>query len=234
MSLSDEADGTMNAGGSGRVSTESVRRGAHGHERSLDEELYAVTKRKRWSIDSGTSRVEASANFVLPFEPKKGPERDFRAALRESLKGMPVTPDAGITATFAGYARKGSDLENLLLYNVGTSALGSLTTGGVHLEWDRTRQPERRYVYAPGLPNGLRYWTEGDEVARFQVELDQPSTWNCSKVWWATKQSGIDGVQESLAGPLYFQCVLSGPEGVNIAARMKPLLDGVLSAMHCH
>ena len=142
---------------------------------------------------------------------------------------------AGRSVRFCGGREGLVDIENVLFYNVGRGAFSRLIGHGL----TATRSHER----PPVSPNGLQY-------SHYQGYRIQPApsvsrsgtflTFQCPPlntatkphdVWWAASAGSSTGAAE-ITGR--YRLVVEVPRSTsqNLAASMKPLLDGIISAMH--
>ena len=75
-------------------------------------------------VHGSDAGVERWSSQRLPFEPK-GWMLEYRSALREALGRLDPARGPVLIASFASTDRKPCDVENLLLYNLGLSALSN-------------------------------------------------------------------------------------------------------------
>src|SRR4051812_38704168 len=80
-------------------------------------------------VSSGTG-VEGWSTTRLPFEPK-GWLRTYRDDLRSALRTMEAADDAALLAEYATPDDGFADLENVLLYNIGSGSYSHLCRRGL-------------------------------------------------------------------------------------------------------
>jgi len=140
----------------------------------------------------------------------------------------------------AGRHRRLGDLrpvrlvENVLLYNVGSGLFGPLVTGGVTCRRQRSRDGWHhvRYVVIESAPDP----GGGAVSARADVEVGGrlPRT---AGGFWEALRPGLYRVGARLPADASFTVdltVTGQAAAARLAATIKPLLDGWVSATHCH
>ena len=78
-----------------------------------------------YAVGGSAHRVEAWSTIRLPFEPN-GWLLDYRNELRTALRAMRTTQVSILLAEYATPDDEFADLENVLLYNVGSGAYSHL------------------------------------------------------------------------------------------------------------
>ena len=196
----------------------------------------------------GDSRVEAWSSTRLPFEPT-GAMREFRGELRGAVAQLSAGPARGLYALYVSPVGGHFDVENVLLYNVGPraflhSAEFELVVERAHgtipsppAGFDRARHHYRYEILPIGTP--WRRWSAGRRLASFgPIDLG-PSAHarRPSRVWYAVRRGGAEVSQMAVVPSVFgFDLVLEVPAGasVNLASIAKPLVDGVVAALHAH
>jgi hypothetical protein len=109
-----------------------------------------------FEVEADAMGVRAWCDEPIPFDGLSDAARGLRARLRESLASLEPEIDEVLHATFSGRLRPGSDVENVLLYNIdqGQAVFGAATRFGVLFE--------RSERVAPAAPSG-RAWACGYE-----------------------------------------------------------------------
>ena len=191
-----------------------------------------------WEVQGDTSGVTALATFALSNEPK-GPQIEFVGALQAALRTyFKQSPEPALHGSFEGPAWAGSDLENLLLFNVRAGTFSAAELDSIHLRRPNSPTvplPSRftnRYQYRISKAPPPATGRQSPSLAIADFELPQRVTWGCAEVWWAALGRPIATSGESTSGPLGVTVRLEGPRRVNLAAKVKPLLDGFLCALH--
>lgn len=83
-----------------------------------------------YAVFASDRGVAAWSTARLPFEPK-GWLRDYRHELQAAVRAMSPTPTSYLVAEYAAPEAAFVDLENVLLYNVGSGCYSHLTTQGL-------------------------------------------------------------------------------------------------------
>jgi len=83
-----------------------------------------------YRIEASSSRVEACSSSRLAFEPK-GWQLDYRAELRQALRALKPVSGHVLVAELLTDDDHFFDVENVLLYNVGTSNVRPVTVDGL-------------------------------------------------------------------------------------------------------
>jgi hypothetical protein len=177
----------------------------------------------------------------LPFEPK-GVKKQFRDELAASIRQLsPPVPGTVLHATCSSAVRELADLENVLLYNVGCAPFRALASQGLVIERAFTRpsgggEPAWDHHSRYGLgAAGFEQWRSGDPIleARFSGTGRVPAT--AAEFWAATKAGTILRRGDGAVRPeLGIRMLVTGMAvgAINWTERIKPLLDGVASALH--
>jgi hypothetical protein len=197
---------------------------------------------------SGGLLVEAWSSIRLPFEPT-GAMREFRDELRSATGQLSAGPGEAIHARYTSPIGGHFDVENVLLYNVGTSAFARSARFELVIERDRGPVPScprgltealhhyRYEIVAIGMP--WRHWSAARPLASFgpiDVAL-MAQVSNPSPVWYAVRRGGAQVLLPAGIPSVFgLELVLETPAQVrvNLAAITKPLLDGVVAAFHAH
>lgn len=201
--------------------------------------LVAVTY---WVNGSRPGIVEASSTARLPFEPK-GWLVDFRRELGTACRHLVATSDQALHATYTSTDRSRSDIENILSYNLGTGALRAGAAHGLVLE--------RSFANKVGLRHGYRYelaprdnawtgWRTGRPLSwmRFSAPRTAFTTAKAGMWWLHARRGHIDVHEHNDTTPeAYLLSISVNPpqqwRGA-LAGLLKPLADGIVSAMHAH
>ncbi len=193
--------------------------------------------------------VELWSTERLPFEPG-GRAKEMRNALRRTLREMPGHPDGVLHAVYASQEQGFVDVENILIYNVGSGAFSHLCHRGLCFEWCFRAPPEppctfsvppkHYHQYRVVAPENIRHkWAATRTLASWQDVVCPAvhSDLKVAEVWQAMKQGCIRPAQDTKTPTHYgVEIVIQSPRtaAVNLAGVVKPLMDGVLSAFHLH
>jgi hypothetical protein len=194
--------------------------------------------------------VEVWSTVRLPFEPR-GWLIDMRDELRRELLTLLSRGSSGRLHAVYCAADDGAlvDTENVLLYNVGGTALRPLMANAVMFEHRYEVPPIPReaglidgqarhyhcYRHAPDA--SPEYWTPGRTLGAFSYvptdRVDKPAP-----VWNAIRECAAPP-PETASAPTRFiisaQITDTRPRPVDsVASIVKPALDGIISAYHSH
>ncbi len=197
----------------------------------------------------GSQRVDLWSVRRLPFEPT-GWLKQLRGELQNAIRLLPVRANDILHATYTSSEDTFVDVENVLFYNVGTGCFAK--AGGLGLRFERV------FAAAPKSPTTLRgsplhhhryetaprtdefdHWDRGELLASWTVPSiplrPQPSA---AMVWLSMKVAGeISSSGERTSSEVFGMTVtIHQPPGkpLNLPAVIKPLLDGVIAALHSH
>jgi hypothetical protein len=197
----------------------------------------------QWSVDGPSPAlraVRAEADFVLPYEPRTPDQVELRAELRERLRRLACRDDEVLHASFFGPKPANADVENLLLYNVDdTGRVFAGAARGVRFELSRRPLPKATrafgWLYRP-VPRtaGFALWTEAGTIAAWSdVEVRQPR--DRARVWLAFRTAPA-GERRPHVGSFGVRVRLTPGDGDGPPAPqlVKPLLDGIVTALQAH
>lgn len=176
-------------------------------------------------------RVEAWSEARLPFEPK-GWLHDYRNELQGALRSMTATSTSILYGEYATPDEEFADLENVLLYNLGSGCYAHLARRGIVCRRTSSTDNLHHLRYTSTEPTAVIAST-GQVLATAQV-TDTP-TRSTPAHWWAAFRKHL----ETPAGTLY-----EGEFGIKadvglawsreLAPSVKALLDGLIAALHVH
>lgn len=198
-------------------------------------------------VNQNNRLVEAWSIARLPFEPK-GWLTEFRHQLRTALRQLQARPQHLLHAVYASPVVEHCDTENILFYNVGAGSLAAATRYG--LRFERTfhvsavcpvplaGQPlhYHRYTLMP-IGSGFQHWHAGNVLAQWAFMCNAAAIQRCDSVWYAMKTGHIVAAPDSGSPKRYgMRLYLGVPAGsrVQLANIVKPLFDGVSSALQYH
>jgi hypothetical protein len=186
--------------------------------------------------------VEMWTTRRLPFEPV-GVLRDARNLLRSVLANLRAGPEEILHGVYTSMHEGFVDTENVLFYNVGATAFSSSCRRGLRFARAFLPSPDSRvaraqfhhhHSYRLKPPVAA---SDSDQCAlrlRFEMSRLSAST-KPHAYWWAAKQGQAFNGTQSLAKSRTFDTsvVITGPHAIsNCAAILKPLFDGMISALH--
>jgi len=187
---------------------------------------------EHFEISAGEGTVEFWTASRLGFDPR-GPMRVARDALRASLAGLQATEGRVLRAELLCEDEGFFDVENVLIYNVGASSLTHATTFGLHVTTEKAKPPPAPSSRA--LPYLHRYSLEvvpQRPSTKPSMEFSLQGLSSSTKphvVWWAACQATP---AKSSILPGTFSVYVEVPARAAIANVVKPLLDGIICAMH--
>lgn len=195
-------------------------------------------------------RVDAWSVARFQFE-GRGWQRDLRDELRRALQRLvDARPDQVLHAVYeAADDGELTDAENVLLYNVGSRYLNHLMTSGVRFERAYSRpdppvvvlsQPalHRQSYRLAGLEGRFAEWRSGAELTRFEdIDLDKID--KPGPIWAALRHQAEPPPAVGELCRFTLTIRIAGPAARqggrrSVAELVKPLLDGVICAYHCH
>jgi hypothetical protein len=156
----------------------------------------------------------------------------YRTALRAALQTTDPIPGLALVASYASPDRAFVDVENAVLYNIGASAYAHLLNDGLYCQRVPSTDERHQLSYLlepmPNLPAG---------TPLVSLEIDAPSRKDKPGPWWAAFRTATLAVQAPVHYDGHFAVDLTLPDGwsnTTVANALKPLLDGLVSALHTH
>jgi hypothetical protein len=194
--------------------------------------------------------VPARSHRYLPYDGLTPELRELRVQLRAQLRRLTLARGEVLHAVFAGAKAPGSDVENVLLYNVDDSG-GAFAAARDGLRFELATPPLRRppedvvasatYLYHPMPPTGKPFvqWRPGRALASFEaVDLGAfPAAKRLEQIWLAIHRHGQVATDEQPFGPAPFgvRLTISAPgASPAVAPLVKPVIDGVVCALQAH
>lgn len=186
----------------------------------------------------------------LPFEPK-GWLYEMRHDLKRALKQLKTKKNLMLYASFYSNQEEFFDVENVLLYNVGSSSFSHLCNKGLIFESVLLNPPVlniddheinidyyHQYVTLEDKPQSC-YWNMEKRVAKWHDVSCQKisSDMKPHQVWYDMKKGAVEIDNKCRISPFYgIKVEIKAPINtkINLAAVVKPLLDGIICSFHCH
>ena len=199
-------------------------------------------------IETSTSSVTAWSTACIPFEPKDW-LLVFRNQLKSAIARLSSVDGKILYAAYRSPISKPHvDVENLLIYNIGPDRLSNATKNGlvfkrfyqisrncpIQLSSPALHQYEYMLVDDKSLPS------EGQDtrpLASLSFELTASALNSCASVWYAAKMGSIALAQRChMPRQWGIFITINGPSFSTVACSkiVKPLIDGITSALHCH
>ena len=193
--------------------------------------------------------VEAWASRRLQFG-AKGWQVELRTELAEALQSLEAADGQLLHGTFLSASRESFDVENALFYNLErTACFARACRTGLRFERGFERPPGaprglaladsyHRYELVP-VDIGYRHWLEGATLARITTRPFGPANalTKPAIVWHASRTGKVEALAEPGLPESYGMRVWLSPPSTdppNPAAVIKPLIDGLVSALHYH
>jgi hypothetical protein len=205
---------------------------------SVSPERATTSPSAAWSVTVAADVVVAVSPRRLQFQPR-GDMKLWRDELRTAIGTIDVG-DSRLVCEYHGPADGYDfDVENVCLYNVGGSALGTRTRRGVLIERTVTASGPHRLVYRGEGGGESGHWSAGETLATItdaQIPAIQDGSGMVSRVWWALRTQPIDVFAFSPGEEaLVLELLVQRPaDGATASAIVKNLVDGLICRMHFH
>lgn len=185
-----------------------------------------------FGVRTTASVVEAWNRVRLSYEPKAA-QQVYRTHLRDALLQLRPLADALLDAEYATPDSDFADLENVLLYNVGARFYMPLASNGIVCR--RVPSPDELHRVRYSLSDSHRSEAfDGEAIARTSV-LD-PVREHGPAGWWAGFRPRLEvSERRDPSGEFTVSVEVGTRWQVRSAmASLKPMLDGLISALHVH
>lgn len=200
---------------------------------------------RHYEVHADHGIVQAWSTARLQFDPQ-GWQRELRDEIRHAVPGLDPRPGRCLHAVYSSPAADACDIENILLYNIGPGTFAHLARHALLLErsWLRPRCPEallgppRHHVaYSVSTDTQFRHWETGPVLATASAHLPHlTSTTKPASVWLAAARGlrSPASLDAAVPPPFILDVQVAAPALASITTVVKPLLDGLISAFHCH
>lgn len=183
-----------------------------------------------YGLEAAGAAVRAWSTQRLPFEPR-GWLKDYRDELRVALRSMSPIGGALLHAEYASPDREFADVENVLLYNVGAGSYRHLAGSGLLVS--RIQSPDAlhrvSYRLIQHFPSEI---FSGSTVASVSLE-EFPSLPDKATSWWAAIRDKVSISSHEITPEYTVEVHVRGAVP-RLVALVKPMLDGLISALHSH
>ena len=201
-----------------------------------------------YKIISSTDIVRVFTKKRIPFQPHDWCQT-LRKELRTALSELKPEDDRFLTAYYYGAKTNLFDLENILFYNIGSSTFRQIAMQRIFAKFcvrnnaytfESHSDFPCEYIYR--LQNSVN---EADRLEQYSVaaewkEISIPATFGKNKPldYWLALKSNAEKIHicDTIPGgiPFGIKIKLSVPSSraLNLAAVVKPLLDGTVCAFH--
>lgn len=184
-----------------------------------------------WQVTVGPASVTAWSRRRLAFEPR-GTMIEYRNAIRHALRNLGSEAGPALIVTYLAPDDDFVDVENAALYNVGSGAYSHLVRGGLSCERRPSPDGKHHLIYRAGpLPD-----PPGTQVL-LRIQVAPPSDTHKPGPWWAAFRAATLRQAAATPAPATFavDATLAGSwTSTQVAAAVKPMLDGFVSALHQH
>jgi hypothetical protein len=184
------------------------------------------------AVTGNDTEVQAWSSKRLPFEPE-GEMLAYRGQLRAALRALRPQPGHGLIAAYLSPDSAFVDVENAALYNVGAGAYGHLTTDGLVCRRGNSPDELHHLRYRVG-PLADPDPTMRREIARLDSPVRGVGT---AGAVWADLCPTVHVAKpfHVHSGPFTVDLTVCGNwSGPGVAGLVKPVLDGLISALHQH
>ncbi|ABS05838.1 hypothetical protein Krad_4375 [Kineococcus radiotolerans SRS30216 = ATCC BAA-149] len=191
----------------------------------------------RFHLDTSATAVEAWSEARLQFEPR-GWQVEYRQSLREAIADLDPRAAHGLLAEYLTPDDVFVDVENVLLYNVGTAVFAPVVAVGITCRQGRAPDDRHhvryRVVESPLAPGG------GALIGQVAADLGTGVPKTAGRWWAALRESAVtpQPFRQSAGSDAAFtvDVVLTSPTParVRLPGLLKPLLDGLISCFHAH
>lgn len=199
--------------------------------------------------EDNTNSVELWSTKRLPFEPK-GWLLEMRNSLRSAIESLRADDEGILHAIYHSDKPGYCDVENILLYNVGTGAFKHLCRHGLIFErGDKmpsdpppplVKKARHHHCYSSIKREEINSLWKKEKILAKWSKVTSPPVRADDKphVFWHVMKKGKVQVSNGHSVPQVYgvNIKIEAPVGtiINLASAVKPLLDGVISAFHVH
>lgn len=189
---------------------------------------------RQFAVLGSDTYVEAWTTKRLPFEPK-GWLHEYRSELRSALRSLQATRGGILYAEYAAPDQGFADLENVLLYNLGSGCYKHLARQGIvcckTMSPDELHRVRYRSIESSGVPAPI-----GRVLASARLTEVPPGFTPAH--WWLAFRERLQLEGEVAAmheGDFGIRVELGSTfSNRRVAPLVKALLDGVIGAVHVH
>lgn len=190
-----------------------------------------------FEIAQTRNRVDAWSIATIPFEPQ-GWKRAFRNELKTSIQSLIAGHGEIIHASYSGSPPRGSDIENILLYNIGSGAFRNCAARGVRFN---RRAPEPHPFYAHRYtyeiePLTVEFQASAPVVARMEGTVDYRALRHSTALWQQLCGATLKTTSTIPDGAEFAMRVKLGlpPRTPSAAALIKTVFDAIIIRSQSH
>ncbi|MBB6451600.1 hypothetical protein HNQ94_000021 [Salirhabdus euzebyi] len=211
-----------------------------------EKDIVHSKSKSHYYIDTSTNMLEVYTSKRLPFEPK-GWQVDMRNSIRNGLKSL-NGENVTLRALYKSMSEDFFDVENVLFYNVGSSAFSHLDI--------KSLQFERVFEYPPTVNRlqqlnhyqSYKILEQNESLSEYWAKKNTLATWKNvtipklsseikpHSIWYAMKTGAIKVFDRTYSNYYGMEVTIKSPihTKINLVSVMKPLLDGIISSFHHH
>jgi hypothetical protein len=170
----------------------------------------------------------------LPFEPK-GEAIALKDKIRSCLKTLNPSEYSHLKACLTTGTENFFDVENILLYNVGTGAFTHLNLDELSFSLNRdSKKSKIKYTYSYELISEEEQAGTCDTILEFCFHVEKVTSSMKPLDYWYDFKHGIVKITEMInPEELGLAIVIEMPEKHrNIVSLVKPIIDGIISSFH--
>lgn len=184
--------------------------------------------------------VEALSNFRIPLEDKgNGLYKQKRAELKNAIKSLSISDGEILVGKLTTVSKDFFDVENILFYNLSTSTFTRLSTKGIamqRIEKELDEPYKYHYQYCIGSLASVVQQFSAPKILRFEFPLNKTIP-SCKLIdYWSAIHNTAGSVSSKiteLTGRFGIRVVVKSPvQKVNLGNIIKPILDGLIAALH--
>lgn len=193
-------------------------------------------------IESNSKNFEVISSLRTVFEPKTPELIEIRDVIRKGIQGLLVGNNEILMAEFTDNTGLDElyDIENVLFYNIGTGRFTPLTQNGIVFLKKGANEFDYDYSYKYSVVSIEKFNKESEKpIACFNdIIFDKRlSNYKATSFWKAFKENSdkiliFDTINKPQEYGFLLEVKVPEGKSVNFAAVIKPLLDGLISALH--
>ena len=189
----------------------------------VDDHSYSVTRADR--------RVDGWSTTRLPYEPK-GWLRDYRSELQSALRSMQASSTSVLYAEYAAPDPAFADLENVLLYNIGSGCYSHLARNGLVCRRTSSADHLHHVTYA-SIESADVTPPTGRILATSRLP-DPPLAGTPAHWWLAFRRHLHTTANTPYDGEFGILAEVGSAWRRSLAPSVKAVLDGLIAALHVH
>ena len=201
---------------------------------------WSTNKSKIFKIETANNCVEALSNFRIPLEDKGNDlYKQKRAELKHAIKSLSISDNEILVGKLTTINRDFFDVENILFYNLSTSTFTGLSANGIAMQRiEKALESPYTYKYQYCIESLDSVFQQYSAPSCLEFNFPVHKTLSSCKLidYWSAIHKAADSVSHTitlLTGRFGVRVFIKTPvQKVNSGNIIKPLLDGIISAMH--